>query len=170
MGELRTRPFGLLAAGLVILAGQAFYLPERISSLRETWRFAAARGGTERLRIAYAPADYDLLRWVKERTPAEAVILLATPDAEPRGTADDVLYHRALYLLYPRRVWWVAPARRKTYPEWWITAEPARETLRHLAQERGARVVLTCGFAEPPVPGRTLSFNATTHLVFLDAL
>jgi len=58
-GELRTRPFGLLAA-VGDPGGQAFYLPSGFSSLRETWRFAAARGGTERLRIAYAPADYDL--------------------------------------------------------------------------------------------------------------
>jgi hypothetical protein len=159
-----------LAAGLAIVAGQAFYLPERLSTLRETWRFANARNQTERLRLAYTPADYDLLRWVDEETPRDSVILLVTPDFEPRGTPGYVLYHRALYLLYPRRVWWVSPARHKTHPEWWITAEPEQETLRRLAKERRARIVLACGFSAPPVSGRALTFDSTTHLVFLDPL
>lgn len=159
-----------VVAGLAIVAGQALHLPERRAVLRQSWRFAMARSRPERLRLAYAPADYDLLLWVGRETPRDSVILLVTPDEEPRGTPDDVLYHRALYLLYPRRVWWVTPARHGTRPEWWIAAEPEPETLRRLAKARGARVVLARGFSTPPVPGRALSFDGTTHLVFLEPM
>lgn len=152
---------------LLIMIGQLNYLPDRLAFLRRTWTFiglpepAAAR-------LAYGAADYDLLVWLEQHTLPETTILLVTASPQTYGDPSYVLYHRALYHLYPRSVWWAAPVPANRHPAWWTFTDLSPAHLLSLAEQYQATVILADGFAEEPVPGARLSFDDDTHLILLD--
>ena len=157
----------LLILGLII-AGQVNYLPGRLAFFEELLRYAQADAPTSKARLAYSPANYDLLDWVRSQTPPEATLLLVTTSPAAYGDPTYVLYHRAIYHLGPRSVWWAAPVPPTRYPVWWSETDLSPQNIQTLATQRQATVVLTAGFRRPPIPGPFISFDPDTHLIFLE--
>lgn len=155
------------AALLLILAGQLNYLPDRIAFWRQLWIFTHLPDQTAAARFAYGAADYDLLTWIERQTSPETTILLVSASPRTYGDPAYVLYHRALYRLYPRQVWWAAPVPATRYPAWWTPTDLSAADLLALARRYQATTVLASGFREPPLPGSVRSFDETTHLIFL---
>jgi hypothetical protein len=94
-------------------------------------------------RIQAYEGSYDLLREADRMLPADASVLLVTPGREV-ASREYTAYHRALYLLAPRPVWWLSPAPSDgTWKaRWWISAPLEFETMRSVATGRSAKYVL----------------------------
>jgi hypothetical protein len=152
---------------LLVLAGQINYAPDRLAFLKQTWALARAEDRTAAARLAYGAADYDLLEWVRRETPPQATILLLSSSPQTYGDPSYVLYHRALYHLYPRSIWWAAPVPLDRYPAWWSYTDLSEPDLRAKAEAHGATVILAVGFPRPPVSAPSHSFDQETHLIFL---
>ena len=152
----------------LIVAGQLYYLPERIEFWGQLLALAGAEDAIVAARLAYGPADYDLLAWTAQETSPGATILLVTASPQTYGDPAYVLYHRAIYRLYPRSIWWAAPVPPTRYPAWWSFSDLSEAGILGLARQRQATAILAEGFSEPPVPGPVLSFDQDTHLIFLD--
>ena len=100
---------------------------------------------------------YDLLQAAGNLLPRDAVVLLITPGDDVRHR-DYTAYHRALYYLAPRSVWWQAPAARDGTWEsrWWIARPVTAQSIRELAVEKGAGYVLLLDAAALPDLGTTV--------------
>jgi hypothetical protein len=89
---------------------------------------------------------YDSLRAADARLPRDASVLLVTPgqDAQSREYR---IFHRALYFLAPRPVWWLAPAPLDgTWrSRWRMSAPPTPEAIRAAAVEKQASYALVYG-------------------------
>jgi hypothetical protein len=157
--------FPWLALAL-ILAGQLNYLPDRIFFFKQTLALAQA-DSRERLRLAYGAADYDLLAWVADHTPSDTILLLLTASPHTYGDPAYVLYHRAIYHLSPRTVWWAAPVAPTRYPAWWSFTDLTPLNILSLAEMRQADVILAAGFPAPPLAGEVISYSENIHLIFL---
>jgi hypothetical protein len=94
--------------------------------------------------------------------------LLVTSSPHTYGDPSYVLYHRALYHLYPRSLWWAAPVSPTRYPAWWNFTDLSEKDILNIAQKHQATAILADGFARPPVPGPAITFDADTHLTFLE--
>ena len=147
--------------------GQINYLPDRLSLFTQLLTFANAENQTEKYRLAYGAADYDLLTWVEQTTPPETAMLLLTASPETYGDPSYVLYHRAIYHLAPRAVWWAAPVLPQRYPAWWDFTDLNSDNIQALMQQRRVGVVLADGFSQPPLSGSHLAFDQDTWLIFL---
>lgn len=152
---------------LLIIIGQINYLPARLDYLHQLAVFARAEP-EEAARLAYQPASYNLLVWIEQHTAPDTTLLLLTASPRTYGDPAYVLYHRALYHLYPRPVWWAAPVPANHYPVWWLSTDLTETNILTLAEEHGATVVLADGFTRPPVSGHLIAFDDDTHLVFLN--
>ncbi|MGH2543349.1 MAG: hypothetical protein ACRDIB_11145, partial [Ardenticatenaceae bacterium] len=106
------------------------------------------RWGTpdEQYRQQLGEVPYDLLRTADRALPADATVLLATDGQDVRHR-EYTTYHRALYFLAPRSVWWVSPAPPDGTWEarWWISAPLTGESLCSIAEEKGASHLLLPG-------------------------
>ncbi len=156
-------------ACLLIIIGQFYYLPERLSFLRQLFAFAHTTDPLEVARTAYSPADYDLLAWVKCETSSDTILLLVTTSPQTYRDPSYVVYHRAIYHLYPRSVWWAAPVPPTHYPTWWTFTDLSETDILDIAQKHQATAILADGFTQPPLPGLELAFDADTYLIFLRA-
>ncbi|MBE7475081.1 MAG: hypothetical protein HS114_38630, partial [Anaerolineales bacterium] len=150
---------------LLVIIGQLNYLPARLDYLRQLAIFARAEP-VEAARLAYQPANYDLLIWVEQHTDPDATLLLLTASPRTYGDPAYVLYHRALYHLYPRPVWWAAPVPANRYPAWWLPTDLTQADILTLAEKHGAVAILAEGFDHPPISGTVISFDDDTHLIF----
>jgi hypothetical protein len=155
----------LVLAGALVVFSQARYARERVAFLSEIGTYAAA-DADERERRAFLPASREIVEWVRKETRPGAAILFVTAERRPEGSPDDVLYHRLLVELYPRRVFWVTPAAERVYPAWWKETDLSERSLSDLARELGATELLAHGLSAP-LPGRTRSLDAVTHLTAL---
>jgi len=155
----------LVLAGALVVFSQARYARERVAFLREIGAYAAA-DGEERERRAFLPASREIVEWARRETRPDAVILFVTVERKPEGSPDDVLYHRLLVELYPRRVFWATPASERVYPAWWKESDLSERSLSDLARRFHATELLAHGLAAP-LRGRTRSFDAITHLTAL---
>lgn len=153
---------------LLIIAGQLNYLPDRLDFLCQLGVLAHANT-YDRARLTYGAASYDLLVWVEQNTLPDTTLLLLTASPQTYGDPAYVLYHRALYHLYPRTVWWAAPVSPRRYPAWWIYTDLTQANILTLIQKYHTSAVLADGFAQPPVPGQTLTFDADTWLIFVES-
>jgi hypothetical protein len=150
----------------LIIAGQLNYLPARLDFLRQLGMLARV-DSQDASRLAYGTANYDLLVRVEQNTPPDATLLLLTASPRTYGDPVYVLYHRALYHLYPRTVWWAAPVPPTRYPAWWNFTYLTEANILALAQKYQTSVVLADGFTRPPVPGQALALDADTWLIFI---
>jgi hypothetical protein len=157
----------LAAAAALVALCQALFLPERVAFWKEIAAYARATP-LERQERAFGRAPYELVERVRRETPANAVVLLVTPEPHPEGSAASVLYHRALVHLYPRRVIWATPASERRYPEWWIRTGLSPESLGVVARNAGATFVLARDLDAPPLPGATLRLDDRTTLTYLE--
>ncbi|GIK40994.1 MAG: hypothetical protein BroJett011_48270 [Chloroflexota bacterium] len=152
---------------LLIIAGQFNYLPARLDFLRQLGVLAQA-DRQDANRLAYGAASYDLLAWVEQNTTPNTTLLLLTASPQTYGAPAYVLYHRALYHLYPRTVWWAAPVPPTRYPAWWTFTDLTETHILTLAQRYHASAVLADGFPYPPVSGQALAFDGDTQLIFVE--
>ncbi|HUS16601.1 MAG TPA: hypothetical protein VM536_16520 [Chloroflexia bacterium] len=141
--------------GLLLLAALAD-LPARWSLVADAWPMLQLWGTpTAQYRLTTAPAPYDLLQAADALLPPDAAVLLVTP-----GTSVDYVeyntYHRALYFLTPRPVWWMAPAPRDDTwkARWWISAPLTPESVRAVATLHQTTYVLAVDLPAPLALGR----------------
>jgi hypothetical protein len=103
----------------------------------------------EQYRLHLGSVPYDLLRAAEANVPRDATVLLVTPGRDT-GTLEYITYHRALYFLAPRPVWWAVP----TPPDgtwksrWWISTPITPEAIRTLAAAKGASYLLVFDVAQ----------------------
>ncbi|MBE7553576.1 MAG: hypothetical protein HS126_21100 [Anaerolineales bacterium] len=154
-----------LALSLIIV-GQLNYLPARLDFLYQLGVLAQA-DVQDATRLAYGAASYNLLAWVEQNTTPNTTLLLLTTSPQTYGDPVYVLYHRALYHLYPRTVWWAAPVPPTRYPAWWTFTDLTEVNILALAQKYYASAILADGFTRPPIPGQVLVFDADTQLIFI---
>jgi hypothetical protein len=108
----------------------------------------------------YAPASYALITAVDTTLPPSASLLLVTSGRDT-WRREYILYHRLLYALAPRPVWWVAP----TTPDgswksrWWIFAPLTEQTVLAVAQAKGSTHALLFDTESLTLPG-SLSWEA----------
>jgi hypothetical protein len=88
-------------------------------------------------------ALYDALSAADAILPRDSSVLLVTAGADPRHD-EYVAFHRALYALVPRPIWWANPAPPDGTWEsrWWIQTPPSAEQIEALAAERDADFIL----------------------------
>ena len=120
-------------------------------------------------RAQLTPLPYDFLRQVDTLVPRTAPVLLVTtgPDANREAYT---LYHRALYYLAPRPVWWQAPIPNDAtwQARWSINAPLTAEAVGALAAAKGAAYVLLYRVDPPLALGRTLAAAEGSVLLQLD--
>lgn len=94
-------------------------------------------------RLHLGDVPYDLLRSVDAALPPDATVLLITSGRDVRHL-EYTTFHRALYFLAPRPVWWVSPAPSDGTWEarWWISAPLSADSIRRVAQNKLASYVL----------------------------
>ena len=101
--------------------------------------------------------------------PHDATVLLVTAGEKPRA-AEYVIFHRILYHLAPRRVWWTNRAVPDGTWEsrFWIPAPLEADRLRTIAAAKGAGFLIFAGVDVPRglPPGTRLT--STTTLVVLE--
>ncbi|HYO49751.1 MAG TPA: hypothetical protein VEW94_07855, partial [Chloroflexia bacterium] len=128
-----------------------------VADFPNRWAYIEARLPLARLwaepdeqnRLQSAPAPYDLLREADAALPPHAAVLLVTPGRDI-GRQEYITYHRALYFLAPRPVWWLAPTPSDgTWKSrWWISAPITPDSIRAIAAEKGAQYVLAYGIED----------------------
>lgn len=104
----------------------------------------------EQYRLLLGDVPYDLLRAADAALPRDATVLLVTSGRDT-GTLEYITYHRALYFLAPRPVWWAAPTPSDgTWKSrWWISTPLTTEALGAVAFGKGATHLLVFGVEEP---------------------
>lgn len=98
----------------------------------------------DQYRALLPDVPYDMLRQVDGLLGPETAVLLITNGSDIHRT-EYTTYHRALYFLTPRPVWWLAdaPADNTWGARWRIAAPLTAESITHIAQEKGLTCVLT---------------------------
>jgi hypothetical protein len=119
-------------------------------------------------RIQSAPAPYDLLREADAALPPTATVLLVTPGRDI-GRQEYITYHRALYFLASRPVWWMAPTPSdgSWKSRWWISAPITPDSVRAIAAEKGAQYVLAYGAEDVAGLGDTVVVEDGGYLIRL---
>jgi hypothetical protein len=94
-------------------------------------------------RLQQGEALYDTLRAADVILPPDAAVLLVTAGTEARHQ-EYVAFHRALYTLTPRLVWWANPAVPSGTWEsrWWMETPLSAERLNALADAHNADFIL----------------------------
>lgn len=108
-------------------------------------------------RLQYSDAPYDLLREAEQALPRTGGVLLVTSGQDVRG-AEYRAFHRALYRLAPRPVWWLSPAPSDGTWEarWWISAPVDAATVLATAAAHDAAYVLALNAPHLDLPGELL--------------
>src|SRR5687768_6851277 len=154
---------------LALLAA-AVDVPNRwvtIESILPVTRLWADPDAQYQARIAFAPQD--LLRAADATLPREATVLLVT-SGQDVGRREYTTYHRALYLLAPRPVWWLSPAPSdgSWKSRWWISAPLTEASIRNVAAEKGADYILAYDISPPILLGRKVADFGNGYLLQLD--
>lgn len=151
-----------LLLGLVLLA-QLHAAPDRWQLLRDEWLPVARHwADADAQQRAQVGPRYDQLRAADRLLPPGATVLLVTPGIDTRH-GEYIAFHRALSLLAPRPVWWVAPATTERRPQWWQTTPLTPAALAAAAAVRGADFLLLLDVAPgaaPPAPPTDLGGGA----------
>jgi len=107
------------------------------------------------MRLQLKEVPYDLLRTADAILPRNVTVLLVTPGHDVRHH-EYTLFHRALYFLAPRSVWWLAPAPPDGSWEsrWWIFAPLTPESVHAIAADKGASYILAYDLRQPLAIGQ----------------
>ena len=132
-------------AGFLSLALAAAGAPARFSAASEA--LARVRAGDAWTRGSHAVLGqelHDALADADTLLPRNAAVLLVTPGRD-MGRSEYITFHRALYVLAPRPVWWAAPAVRDGTWEshWWSQLAPSPGAATLHAREIGASHLLS---------------------------
>ena len=156
--------------GLALLAA-VLDLPNRVTLVANTLPVVRLLfQPDEQYRLHLGEVPYDLLRAADAALPRDATVLLVTPGRDT-GTLEYITYHRALYFLAPRPVWWATPAPPDgTWKSrWWLSTPLTAEALRAVAAGKGASYMLVFGVPESLPPGRPILVADGGYLSHLDA-
>jgi hypothetical protein len=126
-------------------------LPRELGQATEIWPLLRLwNDPPAQHRLLHHDLPYDLLRQADRLLPQDAVVLLVTPGHDVRHL-DYTTYHRVLYHLAPRSVWWLSPAPPDGTWEsrWWHPAPATADSLCAYAREKSATAVV---FFDLPVP------------------
>jgi hypothetical protein len=106
-------------------------------------RAALAASPADQTRFAVAPVPYDAFIQSHRILPPDARVLLVTDGADVR-TREYQSYHRALYYLTPRPVWWMSPAPSDGTWEsgWWHSAPLTETSIRAFAAAQNTDFIL----------------------------
>ena len=128
----------ILFSGLLSQPGQINLLVRPVIPLLPLWNQPDAQ-----YRALLGDAPYDLLRETDALLPPSARVLLVTPGRDARRL-EYTLFHRALYFLAPRSVWWLtpAPAGGAWESRWWISAPLTAAAVQAAARERQVTHIL----------------------------
>jgi hypothetical protein len=114
----------VLAGWLPRLVGEAAFYRQDVWPLLRVWSEP-----DQQARLAAAPALADVLIQADRRLPPDAgVAFLTAGQDQAVDTTEYIAFHRALYYLSPRPVWWVVQApdpRTERRPRWFRTALPS---------------------------------------------
>jgi hypothetical protein len=146
--------WGLLALSAVVVMGFAA-IPTGIKTLAANAPLFAAWSDAGRQYVLLPDAvPYTLLRAADERLAADATVLLLTSGEDARHL-EYATYHRALYFLTPRPVWWQSPAPSDGTWEarWWIRAPLTADAVEATAARLGADCLLVVGVVLPAAAG-----------------
>ena len=98
-----------VALAVVLLTAMA-QLPGQLASLRARLPVISLWSQPEApYRLQLRDVPYDLLRTADAILPRNVTVLLITSGRDVRHR-EYTMFHRALYFLAPRRVWWLTPA------------------------------------------------------------
>jgi hypothetical protein len=158
--------------GVFVLAllASALDLPNRWATMAATLPVVRLWADPEaQYRRQLAPLPYDFLRQVDALVPRAAPVLLVTAGTAVKSE-EYTLYHRALYFLAPRPVWWLAPVPPDGtwQARWWINAPLTADGVQALAAAKGATYVLAYRVDPPILLGRTLAAGDGSVLLQLD--
>ncbi|HLF28102.1 MAG TPA: glycosyltransferase family 39 protein [Anaerolineae bacterium] len=153
-----------LLVATVIFLRQAQWVAESIVPIVRLWPDADAQ-----YRAQLHGIPYDLLRAADAVLPRAATVLLVTPGRDVRHQ-EYTAFHRALYFLTPRPIWWLSPAPPDGAWEsrWWVSAPATAESVQALAVEKGASYVLAYGLAQPLSIGQKVLERDDGFLLKLD--
>ena len=153
---VRSYPPRLWIGGLVLavsLALAAAGVPDRFgSSIEALSRLRAGDTWTRGAREVLGQDLHDALVDADTLLPRNAAVLLVTPGRDTRRS-EYFAFHRALYVLAPRPVWWAAPAARDGTWEsrWWSEIDSSADAAFTRAREIGASHVLLLGSGKAQV-------------------
>jgi hypothetical protein len=152
-----------LFAALLALPGQWELLRASLPVIR-LWSEPEAQ-----LRAQLGEVPYDLLKMADATLPRDASVLLVTPGQDARHL-EYTTFHRALYFLAPRPVWWVSPAPSDGTWEarWWISAPLTSESVQTIADERGITHLLVYDVPQPLGLGEAVATAGKGYLLQLD--
>ncbi|MGA7731514.1 MAG: hypothetical protein WCD37_09615, partial [Chloroflexia bacterium] len=164
--------FILWAVVACILLAAIVGLPARWESVSKSLFVLRLWGDPEeqyRLQAVDFPHPHDLLRQVDALVPREASLLLVT-SGEDVGRYEYITFHRALYLLAPRAVWWVSPATSdgSWKSRWWVSRPLTAEAVGAVARERGAQYLLAVRLDVELELGRKVGQWQDGYLLSLD--
>ena len=147
-------------AGLALFAALAISLagaPARIAVwARQDWpiiRLWPDLDAQYRLQLGEVP--YSALVRADALLPPDAGVLLVTPGLDVRHL-DYTTFHRALYFLAPRPVWWLtsAPPDGTWESRWWISKPLTGEQILATAAAKGVYCVLLVNVPQVSLPGQ----------------
>ena len=143
---------GVLVCRLIELPGQLTSLRTEIWPLLRLWP-----DPTEQARQAIGANLVDALRETDRRLPIDAPVALLTSGQDVSGV-EYVAFHRALYELAPRPVWWLAPGDTQRRPRWFQTVAPDDDAALVAAAHRvGADWLLAYQVPRAPAVGEVVS-------------
>ena len=92
------------------------------------------------------------------------------PPAVMSAIASTLIFHRTLYFLAPRPVWWLTPAPLDGTWEsrWWILAPLTPESVHAIAAEKGASYILAYDLPQPLAVGQQVTDLGGGSLLQLD--
>lgn len=164
---VRWIPAALLV--LILLAGG-------VQTFSANWNYAVNHfpvlqrfpDGGAQARLQFGTESHEVTWRADAVLPQDATVLLVTPGLDPRHTEYE-LFHRLLYQLAPRPVWWTNPAPSDGTWEarWWISSPLAPAALQSIAQSKGADAILFYGTAIPSDLGAALELTPHASLVSL---
>ena len=153
---VRSYPPRLWIGGLVLavsLASAAAGVPDRFdSSIDALSRLRTGDTWTRGARAVLGKELHDALVDADTLLPRNAAVLLVTPGRDTRRS-EYIAFHRALYVLAPRAVWWAAPAARdRTWESrWWSEIGSSPDAALNRARETGASHILSLGSGKAQV-------------------
>jgi hypothetical protein len=122
-------------------------IPERFgASIEAGSRIRAPETWTRGSRALLGHHLHEALVAADTSLPRNAVVLLVTPGRDILRS-EYIAFHRALYVLAPRPVWWAAPAARDGSWEsnWWTEIGPDSNASVRYARETGASHIVSLG-------------------------
>ena len=136
---------------VVALATAVSYMPGRWAELQAILPVVGRwpdLDGQYRAQLKGVP--YDLLRTADALVPRDASVLLVTSGRDVTRS-EYITYHRALYFLTPRQVWWLSPAPPDgTWKSrWWVSKPLTAEAIKSEAASRGVTYVVLSGVTPP---------------------